>query len=118
MYYLFPGGGVEDGETDEMAAVRETREELGLQVEITRFLGTVTFGTATQIYFEVCTIRGEFGTGDGPEMSSPEESAHGSYEPVWFPIDELSEVDVRPVALASMLAAGSFPSSPFQIVET
>ena len=61
---------MEDGESDEMAAVRETREELGLQVEIARLLGTVTFGPSTQTYFEVCAVGGEFGTGDGAAMSS------------------------------------------------
>ena len=117
LYHLFPGGGVEDGESDEMAAVRETREELGLQVEIERLLGTVTFGPATQMYFEVRAIGGEFGTGDGAEMSSPAASTHGSYEPIWLPLDQLTDVDVRPAALAAMLADGSFPPSPFEIVE-
>lgn len=32
-YYMFPGGGVELGETDEEAAVREAREELGVDVQ-------------------------------------------------------------------------------------
>lgn len=37
-----PGGGIEDGETGEQAAVRETREEMGLQVAVDRFVGTYT----------------------------------------------------------------------------
>ena len=118
LYHLFPGGRVEAGESDEMAAVREAREELGVQVEITRLLGSVAFGTSTQVYFEVFATGGEFGTGDGPEMSSPAASADGSYEPIWLPLDELANVDVRPAALASMIAAGTLPTSPFEIVES
>ncbi|KTC97427.1 Mutator protein MutT [Legionella geestiana] len=37
----FPGGKVEAGESDEAACVREIREEVGLQVLETEFLGSV-----------------------------------------------------------------------------
>ena len=33
-YFAYPGGGVDDGETDEQAAVREAWEELGIRVEV------------------------------------------------------------------------------------
>lgn len=40
----FPGGKAEPGESDSQAAVRELREELGIDAEIGTLLGQVTMG--------------------------------------------------------------------------
>ena len=38
----FPGGGIELGETPQMAAIREIKEETGLDVEIIKLIGVYT----------------------------------------------------------------------------
>ncbi|MBQ1166317.1 NUDIX hydrolase, partial [Streptomyces sp. A73] len=39
LMWQFPAGGLEDGETAEQAAVRETQDETGLTVEAVKLLG-------------------------------------------------------------------------------
>jgi 8-oxo-dGTP pyrophosphatase MutT (NUDIX family) len=67
-YYVFPGGGVEEGETVEQGAIREAMEELGIEVAIRQKVAVIQFGFSKQIYFLVEQVAGEFGTGVGDEF--------------------------------------------------
>lgn len=106
-YFVFPGGGVDEGESAEQAAIRESREELGVEVAIRQKVAEVQFGQKSrQIYYLVEQTGGEFGSGTGEEYTdsvpgSPEE---GSYIPVWMPIEELQyHQDVYPADLARLV---------------
>jgi 8-oxo-dGTP diphosphatase len=105
-YYVFPGGGVDEGETPQQAAVREAREELGVEVAIKQKVATIHFDLSTQVYFLVERVGGEFGTGAGEEFtdSDPDDPEQGIYIPIWMPIDELSQHEkVFPESLAKLL---------------
>lgn len=114
--YLFPGGGVETGETLQDAAIREAREELGVTVRLDDLLCTVHFGGAERYYFAAHISAGMFGTGKGEELSLPAESEFGSYDPAWLPRAELSQHDVYPVHLARLIAANLLDSAVKPIV--
>ena len=91
-YYVFPGGGVDEGETHEQAAIRETLEELGIAVMIKQKVAEIQLGQKSrQVYFLVEHVSGEFGTGTGEEFtdSDPNDPDEGIYVPIWMPIDEL-----------------------------
>ena len=105
-YYVFPGGGVDEGETPEQAAVREAMEELGIEVAIKWKVAIIYFDQSTQIYFLVERVGGEFGTGTGEEFtdSDPDDPEEGVYIPVWMPIDELPQHEkVFPESVAKLL---------------
>ena len=52
-YFVFPGGGVDEGETSEQAAIREAMEELGVEVAIKQKVAMIHFDQSTQVYFLV-----------------------------------------------------------------
>jgi 8-oxo-dGTP pyrophosphatase MutT (NUDIX family) len=116
-YYLFPGGGVEAYETAIECARREAKEELGLDIEVGRHVATVYFGLRTQVFFAGVEIGGSFGTGSGDELAWGATSPYGTYEPVWVAFADLARIDVRPRALAALLAADGLPLRPVEIVE-
>ena len=91
-YFVFPGGGVDEGETPEQAAVREAKEELGIEVAIKQKVAEILLGQRSrQLYFLVEQTGGEFGTGVGEEYteSDPDDPDEGVYIPIWMPVEEL-----------------------------
>jgi 8-oxo-dGTP diphosphatase len=101
-YFTFPGGHVEPGETPEQAAVRESKEELGLDVSIQRLLAEIWWHSRPQYYYLVEIVDGEFGTGTGEEIHHPHPKK-GSYLPVWVPVQGLLNLPVLPSLMAKMV---------------
>lgn len=99
IYYVFPGGGIEPGETPEAAAKREAWEELGVKVKIQECLATVEFN-GKQYFFQAIIREGEFGTGCGEEFN---DSQRGAYIPLWIELNELDHLDVKPRKVADII---------------
>jgi 8-oxo-dGTP diphosphatase len=111
-FYCFPGGRVEPGETWEETAIRETREELGVEARLERLVATFHLTQPERLaagegrYYRATAVGGVFGSGDGPEYVPG--LYPGVYVPRWVPLSALPSLDVRPWQIARALAAGAF----------
>lgn len=106
-YFVFPGGGADEGEIPEQAAIREAMEELGIEVAIKQKIAEIQYGQKSrQIYFLVDQVGGKFGTGTGEEYTNadPNNPEEGIYIPIWMPIEKLSEYqNIYPDSLAKQV---------------
>jgi len=118
LYFVFPGGQMEPGETPEEATVREVMEELGLVIELGPLAAIVTFRGQQQFYFRTYRISGGvFGTGLGPEMLGQYPLENGLYEPVWLPIDQLLTEPVLPRPVAKLVVQAQVSGWPEKVQE-
>ncbi len=99
-YYAVPGGGIDAGETEERAAIREIKEETGLDVVLGEKLGTLELDARTQHFYLAETFRGTPAL-DGPEKER--QSPENIYKLEWVPLGKLSHVALREEIKALLL---------------
>jgi len=94
-YWVFPGGGVEEGETPDQAVVREIDEETMINVVPKKFLYHITWDTGEENFFYLC----EYVSGEPrlrPDSIEVEQMKKGEqiFEPVWVEIEDLPSLKV------------------------
>lgn len=92
-YYVFPGGGVEEGESIEDAVVREGKEETGLDVKIVKKLWEEENNGRMEHFFVVEIADGEMKIG-GPEEQR--QSADNVYRLEWVSLANISGLNLVP----------------------
>jgi len=95
-YYVVPGGGVDDGEYTDEAAIREVVERVEHE-QVTHL----------QMYYLVNMTGGVFGSGEGEEYQRSSE--RGTYEAVWMPLDELKQHHCYPSVVTNYLQEHGIP---------
>ncbi|HTY39582.1 MAG TPA: NUDIX domain-containing protein, partial [Candidatus Paceibacterota bacterium] len=58
-YYVIPGGGIEEGETPEEAAIREVKEEVSLDVKLHKYLFRTEYSGREGHHFLALKFNGE-----------------------------------------------------------
>lgn len=94
-FWCFPGGGIEEGESEQEALVRECLEEANVMVKVGKKIYHQDF-EGYGINFYLCKIvSGKVGKGNGPEYQKGTEHL-GTHQPVWLPIKDSAKYDLRP----------------------
>lgn len=100
-YHVFPGGGLEEGETLEEGTAREIKEEFGIDVKVKEKIYEYEFvkeGSAKKEYFFLCEhVSGELGTGDGPEFNNdPKYADRGQFIPEIIKREDIQKINLLP----------------------
>jgi ADP-ribose pyrophosphatase YjhB (NUDIX family) len=120
LYFLYPGGGVESGESLEQAVEREVYEELGLVATPVRLVAIVSRYGNQQYHYVMSVSGGEFGTGAGPEMTGEYHPSRGTYTPVWMQISDLDVNPVYPRCVSELVATAAhdgWPAEPLRFID-
>jgi len=99
-YYVFPGGGIEKGETPEQAVIREIGEETSLKVKVERQIYEHRYDNGEKQFFFLCTyLDGSPSIRAGTNESDSNKIGDDSYEPVWIKIDGLEKTLIYPLEI-------------------
>lgn len=117
LYYTLIGGGIEEGETADQAALREAYEETSITVKDPQlvFIEDAVTPYGAQYIFTATYVEGEARL--RPDSIEAQLNAKGgnTFEPLWVPISKLAHIPFRSTVLQQELLAAlrdGFPQKP------
>ena len=90
-YYSVPGGGVEEGESKEEAAIRETKEETSVDTKIVKFLEKEEYSTGIVYWYMLEYLSGTpMLGGEELERNNPD----NSYKVVLIEMNNIDKINI------------------------
>ena len=99
IYYTIPGGGREEGEKIEETAIREIKEELGIDIKIKKLMYKLNTYMRMQYIFLGEYVSGILGTGEGEEYEEENYKKYGKYIPQVVSFEKLKKINLVPETL-------------------
>lgn len=117
-YYSIPGGGVEMGEEIEEACIRELKEEMGIDIKLTKKVAVKFADHHENHVFAAEIVQGEpYFVPDSEEARF--QTPFNRFEVRWVPVDELTAENLlfyrNLLPIIQSLAAGKLPSKPVEL---
>lgn len=97
-YYTFPGGGIEDYESEVECVIREVKEEFGISVAPIEKLYDYENGISKESFYLCAWLTGKFGTGTGEEFQNKK---YGIYKPTLIKIKDIPSLPLMPPEIAN-----------------
>lgn len=105
-YYVFPGGGIEEGESAEQAVLRELKEETSITAKIIKLLQHIN-DAETENYVYLCRyIAGEPKLGDNTPEKQKMLGGTEYYNPVWIKVQNLENLPIYPLEARNLFIEG------------
>ena len=106
-YYTIPGGGKEADETIEQATLREIKEELGIEIDLTKICYKLKIDERIQYFFVAKYLDGKIGSGKGDEMINVNYEKYGSYTSEIIPKEEIKNINLLPQEIKEIILRDS-----------
>ena len=92
-YYVFPGGGVEEGETPEQTVVREIDEETSVTVIPKKLAYHIRWDSGEEDFYYLCEyVSGEPKLREGTNEYRGMKENNQVYEPMWVDVESTSNL--------------------------
>ena len=101
VYYTFPGGGIDENETEEECVIREVKEEFGIDVKPVKKVYIYEDEKTIQNFYLCDWLEGKLGSGEGEEFQ--EDRNRGVYIPSLIYVDKIQDLPLMPPMVAEQL---------------
>ena len=102
-YFVFPGGGMEEGETMGQTLMRELKEETSIDAVVARQLYCHVYSNGNEAWYFLCAYKSGQPALDPNSNEFASNSAENHYDPQWVDLEKLPDMPLYPLEIRDWL---------------